>query len=73
MTFSERQGLKPIRQILRTDSMDSELRNRVWNVLRDHRLSDKVEGYTLIHRGNATLRTFCITLWHNYFKEFSKS
>jgi hypothetical protein len=67
MTFSERQGLKPIRQVVQTDSMDAELRNRLWNVLRNLFPSFR-EGYTFTHDGNAYLMGFCRTLWHEYFK-----
>jgi hypothetical protein len=67
MTFSERQGLKPIRQILQTNSMGAELRSRLWNVLRSQCLYAS-EGYTLSHPSNADLLSFCRTFWDDYFK-----
>src|SRR5258708_32830554 len=67
MTFSERQGLKPIRQVLQTDSMDEALRSRLWNVLVSS-FPSSLEGYTLSHRENNTLRQFCRRVWHEYFK-----
>jgi hypothetical protein len=67
MTFSERQGLKPIRQVLQADSMDAELRSRLWNVLRDRCLNVS-EPYLFSDRGNANLLRLCRTLWHDYFK-----
>jgi len=36
MTFSERQGIKPVKSIIQIDSMDDELRNGLWNVLHGH-------------------------------------
>ncbi|MCX5998283.1 MAG: hypothetical protein NTU41_01470, partial [Chloroflexi bacterium] len=33
MRFSERHGLKPVRQALQFESMDQGLRNSLWNVL----------------------------------------
>jgi AbiJ N-terminal domain 4 len=67
MTFSERQGLKPIRQVLQTDSMDEALRSRLWNVLGDS-LPSWVEGYNFSHRDNRLLLRFCRTAWHEHFK-----
>lgn len=32
-SFSERRGLKPIRQVIETDGMTDELRNSIWNCL----------------------------------------
>jgi hypothetical protein len=67
MTFSERQGLKPIRQVLQADSMDAELRSRLWNVLRDRCLHVSVP-YSFSDPGNANFLRLCRTLWHDYFK-----
>ena len=67
MTFSERQGLKAIRQVLQTNSMDPELRSRLWNVLREQCLYVS-EPYLFSDRGNANLLRRCRTLWHDYFK-----
>jgi hypothetical protein len=68
MSFSHRQGLKPIRQVLQLDSMDGDLRNRLWNVLRDSFPSSE-GGYSFSYRDNAYLLRFCRTLWHEYFKQ----
>jgi hypothetical protein len=67
MTFSERQGFKPIRQILQTKSIDIELRNRLWNVLRKSfpRIS---EDYSFKHPDNLYFLNFCNRLWHEHFK-----
>jgi hypothetical protein len=68
MPFSQRHGFKPIRQVLQTDSMDVELRNRLWNLLRDS-FPDSEDGYSFSYRDNAYLLRFCRNLWHEYFKE----
>ena len=34
--FSQRKGLKPIRQVLQVDGMDDDLRAQLWNVLHFH-------------------------------------
>jgi hypothetical protein len=66
MSFSERQGLKQPR-LLQTDSIDDALRNRLWNVLREI-LPTFQEGYGFSLPQNAYIKSFCETLWHNYFK-----
>ena len=67
MTFSERQGLKPIRQVLQTNSMDEALRSRLWNVLASS-FPSSIEGYKFSHRDNRLLLGFCQSVWHEYFK-----
>ena len=61
--FSQRKGLKPIRSVIQVDSMDKDLRNRLWNVLAitywnkaQPRFSDDKKTHGL-----------CIALWHHYF------
>ena len=66
MTFSERQGLKQPR-LFQTDSIDDALRNRLWNVLRDI-LPTFQEGYGFNFPTNVYIKSFCETLWHDYFK-----
>ena len=66
MTFSERQGLKQPR-LLQTDSIDDGLRNRLWNVLSDI-LPGFQDGYGFNLPQNVYMKSFCETLWHDYFK-----
>ncbi|MCU1239962.1 MAG: hypothetical protein JWO71_688 [Candidatus Acidoferrum typicum] len=67
MTFSERQGFKPIRQVLQADSMDEALRSRLWNVLVNSFPSSK-EGYKFSHPDSRNLLRFCERAWHEHFK-----
>jgi hypothetical protein len=67
MSFSERQGLRPARQILQTDSIDNALRNRLWNVMRNL-LPSFQEGYPFRQQPREFLRDFCRALWHDFFK-----
>jgi AbiJ-like protein len=55
MSFSERHGLKPIRQVLQTDSIDAALRNRLWNTLRE-RFPGISGGYKIDNPRNQYLR-----------------
>ncbi|MCZ7355774.1 MAG: hypothetical protein O8C66_02175 [Candidatus Methanoperedens sp.] len=66
-SFSQRKGIKPVKNIIQVDSMDNELRNGLWNALTvsywnqissDYKWrSYHKEIWTLINR-----------LWHDYFK-----
>jgi hypothetical protein len=66
MSFSERQSLKPIRQVLQTDSMDPGLRNRLWNVFIGTCLH--YSGFSMSYPDNAAFQRFCWSLWHDHFK-----
>ncbi|MCP8321790.1 MAG: hypothetical protein H3Z52_12765 [archaeon] len=61
-SFSQRKGLKPIKNKLQVDSMDSALRNRLWNALQLF--------YWSIHPDLFDTREepFFIKLWDEYFK-----
>src|SRR5260370_17688874 len=67
MTFSERQGLKPIRQVSQTNSMDEALRSRLWNVL-ESSFPSYHEGYKFSYSDNRLLLQLCRRVWHEYFK-----
>jgi hypothetical protein len=65
--FSERMGLRRVRSVVQVDSVDRELRNRLWNVL-SYKFLPSYEGslyvpYTL------DAREFSTTLWLDYFNE----
>lgn len=67
MLFSQRKGLKPVKQTFQIDSMDDDLRNGLWNALtifywNQIKPADTVSYYK-------DLWTLCTTLWLNYFKE----
>ena len=65
--FSQRKGLKPVKNIMQVDSMDEDLRNGLWNALtifywnkmkNNKFLSDVADIDFLFKR-----------LWHNFFKK----
>lgn len=63
--FSQRKGLKKTRTTFQVDSIDVELRNRLWNVLKVS-YWDNVAG-----RYRDSLRDYNILfnrMWHNFFK-----
>lgn len=70
--FSERKGLKPVKSVLQTDSMDAELRNCLWNCLDMYYWStvdgDDGLGHVCISK-RSPMDTLFIRLWHSYFKK----
>jgi hypothetical protein len=68
MTFSERLGLKPVKNVVQTDSMDSALQNRLWNVFATSIWKETDRLYSLQDSKNRDLLQLCQSLWHDYFK-----
>lgn len=67
MLFSQRKGLKPVKNLMQVDSMDDDLRNSLWNVL-TIRYWDQMD-YTGSLKVNSEMATLCDVLWMNYFKK----
>ena len=74
MSFSERYGYKPVREIIQIESIDEPLRNGIWSLLKvfcwDHASysSDVYDGYYISETSNKELYQLCLKLWFNYFK-----
>lgn len=64
-SFSERMGLKPIREVLQKDSMDDELRNRLWNALD---LSYWIDFKNIGSYDDQNVYVFFYKIWDRYFK-----
>jgi PAS domain-containing protein len=69
MRFSERQGFRPVRKVLQIDSMDEDLKNRLWNALASLCWEEPREFDSLKFAGNLALATFLPRLWHEFFKK----
>lgn len=69
MSFSERYGFKPVRNTLQSRSIDTPLRNSLWNVLLTHLLSlfENLKGFEGHHHPQLPL--LIRWLWLDYFKE----
>lgn len=65
--FSQRKGLKPIRKVMQLDSMDAELRNRLWTILALIYWSDLDRAYRNIS-DRQDFEALFINLWDKYFK-----
>jgi len=74
MSFSERYGYKPVREIIQIESMDEPLRNGLWSLLKlfcwdDVRhLAGPFSGCYISKDSNQELFYLCKELWFNYFK-----
>ncbi|ACI21649.1 AbiJ-NTD4 domain-containing protein [Thermodesulfovibrio yellowstonii] len=64
--FSQRKGLKPVKSVMQIDSMDSDLRNGLWNSLVIF-YWDQVKGDWLPNYTNVNL--LLKILWLDYFKK----
>ena len=61
--FSQRKGLKPVAEVIQMDSMDSELRNSLWNVLDVRVWSGDWPPDSLKEE------SFSAPLWFDFFKK----
>jgi hypothetical protein len=72
MRFSERSGFRPVRDVIQIGSIDEELKNGLWSVLKIH-IWDNVHGTHHRHgvhlSDNEEIETFCGRLWFNYYKK----
>jgi len=63
--FSQRKGLKSIKNSIQTDSVDQALRSRLWNVVHTKLLGSIRMAITI---PSPALGEFIHTLWDTYFK-----
>lgn len=69
MRFSQRYGYTPVKEVFQIDSMDSDLRNSLWNALEiTYWRPLYIRGYPLSYGGNSSLRGLCLAIWTDYFK-----
>jgi DNA-binding transcriptional ArsR family regulator len=67
-SFSERKGLKPVRELIQTDSLTEDLRNSLWNGL--HVAIWNTEGFLYSQYGSMPkIDSFSEHLWFRYFKK----
>ena len=68
MTFSQRQGLKPVKEVIQLDSIDNAIRNGLWNGLTLY-FWDLVSQYGSTQLSNRVDVAWLVKkLWANYFK-----
>jgi hypothetical protein len=74
LLFSQRQGIIPVKNIMQVDSMDEDLRNSLWNVLKDVILDsvvglDEYGTFWFAKSQNENIVYLINVLWRNYFKK----
>ncbi len=65
MLFSQRKGLKPVKTMMQVDSMDTDLRNGLWNMLQLYYWRSIDDSFGI----NADVQTLLTRLWLHYFKQ----
>jgi len=63
-SFSQRKGLKPVKNVMQIHDMDQDLRIGLWNALTTSYWETASGGYL-----SGTMERLFRTLWHEYFKE----
>ena len=66
--FSQRKGIKPVKSVIQVDSMDTELRNGLWNALTIF-YWDQIEAPYLWISNYKKIGILFEKLWHSYFKK----
>lgn len=64
MRFSQRIGKKPSTKEIQLESMDDDLRNGLWNVIKIYYLDLIRKGR---YKAHSPFRSFIIHVWHNYY------
>ena len=66
MLFSQREGIKPVKSVIQTDSMDDDLRNSLWNALTLN-YWDSVKRNSIAY--SPLMKHFAKELWVDHFKQ----
>jgi hypothetical protein len=71
-SFSHRKGLKPVKSIIQVDSMDDDLRNRLWNALTVYYWNlvkplPHKSAYLLSFSSNRDMGILIHKMWNDYF------
>jgi hypothetical protein len=66
--FSQRKGLKPVKSIIQVDSMDTALRNSLWNALSIFYWQQLKDCILIKLAYNQNMNILLKNIWLNYFK-----
>jgi len=76
MKFSQRYGYTPVKSAIQLESIDEELRNALWSVLKLHYWDSVYWNDEILNRrrllsnaGNEHMLAFCQRLWLHFFKK----
>jgi uncharacterized protein with PIN domain len=68
MRFSERYGLKPVREVIQKDGIDGDLRNRLWNCVDVHLCRNLSDDAAEVRDLDGAYAVVLQRLWHVHFK-----
>ena len=68
MRFSQRYGYTPVKDVIQLESMDSDLRNSLWNALEIFHWERLKRYMFLPNTGDESIQQLCRDLWANFFK-----
>jgi hypothetical protein len=69
--FSARKGIKPLKNVIQINSMDTDLRNRLWNALISfywNQYGEFRKGFYVSRSQKRYMQVLVNQLWHDYFK-----
>ncbi|MFZ3059682.1 MAG: hypothetical protein WA102_08065 [Candidatus Methanoperedens sp.] len=66
--FSQRKGIKPVKNVMQVDNMDVDLRNRLWNALASYFWDECSVPFISKWSNCPELRTLLNRIWHSYYK-----
>lgn len=76
MKFSQRYGYTSVKSVIQLESIDEELHNALWSVLKLHYWDAVRYDHDILHSrrllsiyGNEPMQTFCQRLWLYFFKK----
>lgn len=64
--FSQRKGIKPVKSVIQSDSIDDDLKNGLWDALTIYYWK-RIKGAWI--SGHDDIDTLFTRLWHGYFKK----
>ncbi len=68
MRFSERYGYKPVREIIKKESIDDALKNLLWSVLNDYVWKQVKHGNNYSYTKYSNISSLLNSYWINIFK-----
>ena len=68
MRFSQRYGYTPVKDVVQLESMDSDLRNSLWNALEIFYWEPLKRKMFLSKTDHNSIRQLCRDLWANFYK-----
>ena len=69
MSFSERYGYKPVREIIQKESMDDQLQNALWSIFHTYIWNHVTHSGSYSYTKNSNVYNLIHKYWFNIFKQ----